>query len=188
MPDGGPLSLPARDALAAAGKRALGRRFASLTPRLGSRPCGPVSPSSAARRPDTLSLVLAAERTSEIPTPRRGSRRADRVAAKTRGSRVTTSSARRRAGRNAAQRRNTHQEKPRAYGRVAKAPTITTYVHDALGNLRGVGLPDGTVVEYLVDGEGRRVGKKVDGVLERGWLWSGKLRPVAELDGSGAVV
>jgi len=60
-------------------------------------------------------------------------------------------------------------------------------VHDALGNLRGVELPDGTTIEYLVDGEGRRVGKRVDGVLERGWLWSGKLRPVAELNGAGVV-
>ena len=100
---------------------------------------------------------------------------------------MTTSSAGDRVRRSGDQRRNTHQEKPRGYGRVAEAPTITTYVHDAVGNLRGVELPDGTEIEYLVDGEGRRVGKKVDGVLVRGWLWSGKLRPVAELNAAGAV-
>ncbi|MBK8939709.1 MAG: RHS repeat-associated core domain-containing protein [Polyangiaceae bacterium] len=64
----------------------------------------------------------------------------------------------------------------------------TTLAYDAVGNLRGVGLPDGDLVEYLVDGRGRRVGKRVNGVLERGWLWRGQLQPVAELDGTGNVV
>ncbi|MBK8943005.1 MAG: RHS repeat-associated core domain-containing protein [Polyangiaceae bacterium] len=64
----------------------------------------------------------------------------------------------------------------------------TTYAYDAVGNLRGVGLPNGDLVEYLVDGRGRRVGKRVNGVLERGWLWRGQLQPVAELDGAGNVV
>ncbi|MBK6518782.1 MAG: RHS repeat-associated core domain-containing protein [Polyangiaceae bacterium] len=64
----------------------------------------------------------------------------------------------------------------------------TTYAYDALGNLRGVALPNGDLIEYLVDGRGRRVGKKLNGVLERGWLWRGQLQPVAELDGAGNVV
>ncbi|MBK6514292.1 MAG: hypothetical protein IPG04_09250 [Polyangiaceae bacterium] len=64
----------------------------------------------------------------------------------------------------------------------------TTYAYDAVGNLRGVGLPSGDLVKYLVDGRGRRVGKKLNGVLERGWLWRGQLQPVAELDGAGNVV
>jgi RHS repeat-associated protein len=34
---------------------------------------------------------------------------------------------------------------------------------------------------------GRRVGKKRNGVLERGWLWRGQLQPHAEFDGTGAV-
>jgi RHS repeat-associated protein len=65
---------------------------------------------------------------------------------------------------------------------------LTTYAYDALGNLRGVVLPDGTEISYLVDGQGRRVGKIVDGVLEKAWLWRGQLQPVAELDGSGNIV
>ncbi len=65
---------------------------------------------------------------------------------------------------------------------------LTTYEYDALGNLRGVVPPDGTEIEYLVDGQGRRVGKIVDGVLERAWIWRGQLQPVAELDGAGNVV
>ncbi len=57
-----------------------------------------------------------------------------------------------------------------------------------MGNLREVTLPNGDVIEYLVDGQGRRVGKLYNGVLERAWLWRGQLQPVAELDGAGNVV
>lgn len=64
----------------------------------------------------------------------------------------------------------------------------TAYAYDALGRLVGVSPPDGTEIEYIVDGRGRRAGKRVDGVLERGWLYADGLRIVAELDGSGAVV
>jgi len=62
---------------------------------------------------------------------------------------------------------------------------VTSYAYDAMGNLIQVTLPSGDVIEYLVDAMGRRVGKKVNGALERQWLWRGKLEPVAELDGSG---
>ncbi|MFO0551207.1 MAG: RHS repeat-associated core domain-containing protein [Polyangiaceae bacterium] len=64
--------------------------------------------------------------------------------------------------------------------------TVTTYDYDALGNLRTVGLPNGDVLEYLVDAQGRRVGKARNGVLEQGWLWRGQ--PNHQLDGSGNVV
>jgi len=65
---------------------------------------------------------------------------------------------------------------------------MTLYSHDPLGNLRHVTLPDGTVIEYLVDGLGRRVGKKVNGAQVRGWLYRDALQPAAELDASGSVV
>ena len=45
-----------------------------------------------------------------------------------------------------------------------------------------------TILEYLVDGQGRRVGKLYNGVLERAWIWRSELQPVAELDGDGNVV
>jgi RHS repeat-associated protein len=63
----------------------------------------------------------------------------------------------------------------------------TTYSYDALGNLTGVVLADGTRIDYVVDGQGRRVGKKVNGTLVQGFLYDGG-RLVAELDGSGNVV
>lgn len=65
---------------------------------------------------------------------------------------------------------------------------VTSYTYDVLGNLTAVTLPDSTQISYLVDGQGRRIGKKVNGVLVQGWLWQGQLAPVAELDGSGQVV
>lgn len=65
---------------------------------------------------------------------------------------------------------------------------VTTYSYDALGNLRFVQLPDGHQIEYLVDGRGRRVGKKVDGTLVQAFVWGSQLAPAAELDGSGNIV
>jgi YD repeat-containing protein len=64
----------------------------------------------------------------------------------------------------------------------------TTYTYDVRGNLVRVDLPGGDVIEYLVDGQDRRVGKKKNGVLERAWLYRNQLNPVAELDGAGALV
>ncbi len=65
---------------------------------------------------------------------------------------------------------------------------VTAYSYDVLGNLRQVVLPDGTNIQYLIDGRNRRVGKEVNGTLTQAWLYDGQLRPVAELDGAGNVV
>ncbi len=64
----------------------------------------------------------------------------------------------------------------------------TTYNYDVLGNLISVTLPDATLIEYIIDGRNRRVGKKVNGTLERAWLYKDGLNPVAELDGTETVV
>lgn len=67
--------------------------------------------------------------------------------------------------------------------------TLTTsYQYDALGNLLNVTLPGGGAIDYLIDGMNRRIGKKVNGNLIQGFLYQGSLRPIAELDGSNAVV
>ena len=63
----------------------------------------------------------------------------------------------------------------------------TLYDYDVLGNLKDVTLADGTRIEYVVDGAGRRIGKKVNGNLVQGFLYQDDLKPVAELDGSGNV-
>lgn len=62
------------------------------------------------------------------------------------------------------------------------------YVYDVLGNLKTVTLANGTVIEYVVDGQNRRIVKKVNGTLVQGFLYQNQLNPVAELDGTGAVV
>jgi len=64
----------------------------------------------------------------------------------------------------------------------------TSSTYDTLGNLTSVSLPDGRLIEYVIDGANRRVGKKVNGVLVQAWLYGDQLNPVAELDGLGNVV
>ena len=69
----------------------------------------------------------------------------------------------------------------------------TWYSYDAFGNLVQVRMPrqkdggqaNGDVIEYVVDAQNRRVGKKLNGTLVKGWLYEGQLRPVAELDAAG---
>ena len=64
----------------------------------------------------------------------------------------------------------------------------TTYTYDVMGNLRTITLLTGANIEYMIDGQDRRVGKKVNGTLVQGFLYHGQLQIVAELDGSGAIV
>jgi RHS repeat-associated protein len=83
--------------------------------------------------------------------------------------------------------------------RVSPGDTLMT-TYDALGNLVRAKLapatysaqPDtplvGTVITYRIDGENRRVQKLVNGTPVQGWLYRDGLAPVAELDGTGAVV
>lgn len=62
------------------------------------------------------------------------------------------------------------------------------YGYDELGNLVRVEFPDGIVLEYVIDGHNRRVGKRVNGSLVRGFLYRDALTPVAELDGNGNLI
>jgi RHS repeat-associated protein len=63
----------------------------------------------------------------------------------------------------------------------------TTYAYDALGNLVGVTLASGDQIAYLIDGRNRRVGKQLNGALVQGFIYQDQLRPIAELDGGGAI-
>jgi len=65
---------------------------------------------------------------------------------------------------------------------------LTEYQYDVLGNLLSVQLPNGTQIDYVIDGKNRRIGKKVNGQLVQGFLYQGSLNPIAELDGNGNVV
>lgn len=67
-------------------------------------------------------------------------------------------------------------------------PTGTTaYEYGTLGALRAVTLEEGTQIDYIIDVGGRRVGKRVNGVFERGWIYKDHLNPVAEFDSSGVI-
>ncbi|HCU57493.1 MAG TPA: hypothetical protein DF984_04590, partial [Anaerolineaceae bacterium] len=63
-----------------------------------------------------------------------------------------------------------------------------TYQYDALGNLLSITRPNPQPkIEYIVDGLNRRIGKKVGGTFEKGFLYIDALHPVAELDNAGNV-
>ena len=64
----------------------------------------------------------------------------------------------------------------------------TKYTYDAFGNLVNVQFADGATIEYMVDGQNRRVGKKENGVLTKRWLCSNDLRIVAELDSGNEIM
>jgi RHS repeat-associated protein len=65
---------------------------------------------------------------------------------------------------------------------------VTSYSYDLLGNLTHVTLPDGTQIDYVMDGAGNRVGKKVNGTLVQGFLYDAQGRILAQLDGNNNVV
>lgn len=69
-----------------------------------------------------------------------------------------------------------------------EAGAITSYQYDVIGNLRHVTLPDGMEIDYVIDGQNRRVGKRVDGVLTQGFLYKDQFNPVAELDGDNNIL
>jgi RHS repeat-associated protein len=64
----------------------------------------------------------------------------------------------------------------------------TLYQYSAAGELLAVRLPNDTLVEYVADAQGRRIGKRVNGVMVREWLYRDALAPIVELDGQGQLV
>ena len=72
--------------------------------------------------------------------------------------------------------------------RVAGSAGATAFTFDDLGRLRSVKPPNGQAITYLVDAEGRRVGREVDGKLVAGYLYDTAGNVVAETDATGAVV
>ncbi len=63
----------------------------------------------------------------------------------------------------------------------------TRYAYDAFGSLVSVTLPSGTLIEYLLDGNGLRIGRKVNGAVTQKWIYSNNLRIAAETDSANNV-
>ncbi|MGH9515817.1 MAG: RHS repeat-associated core domain-containing protein [Terriglobales bacterium] len=72
--------------------------------------------------------------------------------------------------------------------RKAVGAETSTYTYDAFGCLMSVRTSTGVCVEYILDGWGRRIGKKVNGHLVEGFLYKNGVAPIAELDGDNYVV
>ena len=69
-----------------------------------------------------------------------------------------------------------------------KGGQTTSYQYDVLGNLKRVTLPNGSQIEYVIDGQNRRIGKQVNGTRVQGFLYQDELKPIAELDSVNNVV
>jgi RHS repeat-associated protein len=61
---------------------------------------------------------------------------------------------------------------------------VTTYDYSSRGELFSVTLPDGRIIEYVHDPRGRRIVKKINGVIVEKYLWQGLTRLLAVYDGS----
>jgi RHS repeat-associated protein len=65
--------------------------------------------------------------------------------------------------------------------------STTSYDYDTFGNLRRVTLPNATNIDYIIDGQNRRIGKKVNNALVEGFLYRNQLQPAVWLNASGTV-
>jgi RHS repeat-associated protein len=70
----------------------------------------------------------------------------------------------------------------------------TSYAYDYFGNLLSVRLPrhggqaDGDFIEYMIDAQNHRIGKKLNGNVIKRWVYAGGLLPIAELDSAGNIM
>jgi RHS repeat-associated protein len=70
----------------------------------------------------------------------------------------------------------------------AHSPKKTTFEYDASGNLKALKLSDGRRIDYVIDGQNRRVGMKVNGRIVRHYIYQSQTQVAAELDGSGKIL
>jgi len=73
-----------------------------------------------------------------------------------------------------------------AAGELESKGTDTTYSYDRRGQLKGATVP-GHTLAYELDALGRRVGRSVDSVLQRRYLYGRGAQPIAELLPNGQV-
>jgi RHS repeat-associated protein len=71
---------------------------------------------------------------------------------------------------------------------VTQAGRTYTFTHDDFGSLRQATARDGRTIQYLVDADGRRVGRKVGDKLITGFLYHPNGSVAAQVDGDGKVI
>jgi RHS repeat-associated protein len=64
---------------------------------------------------------------------------------------------------------------------------VEAFTYDARGVLRQATTAQGNVINYVIDPQGRRIGRRVNGTLDKGWLYRDGLRPVAQINSAGQV-
>ncbi len=64
----------------------------------------------------------------------------------------------------------------------------TQYKYDFFGNLLSVVLPNKNQIDYVIDGQNRRVGKKINSHLINAYVYQNQYQIAAELDDKGHVV
>ena len=62
------------------------------------------------------------------------------------------------------------------------------YAYSSRGELLSVELPDGTLIEYVHDPQGRRIAKKVNGTITQKYLWQGLTGLLAVYNGSDSLL
>ena len=72
--------------------------------------------------------------------------------------------------------------------RRVEGKELTSFAYDDFGGLRSVTLANGRTITYLVDADGRRVGRRADGKLVAGYLYRPNGSIAAELDPTGKVI
>ena len=72
--------------------------------------------------------------------------------------------------------------------RVTTEGQITTYEYNAQSHLTRVNLPSGDEIDYLLDGQNRRVVKRVNGAFSESWIYSNATSPVASVNDTGEVI
>jgi len=82
------------------------------------------------------------------------------------GGNVTKRNVRRSGSADAVRQYNLHLHRKRRASKQKPTPaTQPSMTMDVLGNLRSVTLPNATQIDYLIDGQNRRIGRKVNGAL-----------------------
>lgn len=69
-----------------------------------------------------------------------------------------------------------------------KKRKVTNYSYNSFGNMISAKLPTGELIEYLLDAQDRRVGKKINGKLTQAFIYQSQTQIASELDANGKII